>query len=259
MFFLKNKKAETLVELTIAILILAVVLIWAMKVLWNSQINANWTEKRIQAVSFAREGIEIMKYVRKLNYMKYSNNKRVCWNFLADNWNSNIYPHWLANWIIDWSDLKCQESLLEIWSANFSFSNWNYYVPVQNISDETSWRFFLSTFWQDLTTAWSKQNNWALFVDLEKFRLCEDLNSWLILSCQSVWLVNKKELGFFRSIKIEYVDIFWQNYDIVANWIKWANHMKITSTVIWTTWWWIQSVDLVTILSDSEDRTERAS
>jgi len=268
-----NKKWESLIEIMIAVVILTIVLISMSKILWNSKITAQSSEKRIEAVSLAKEWLEIFRYYRKYNYMQYSDKKRICWNFLEDNWNniSDARPHIWADWVLTISDKKCEESseVWKEWSANHILIDDKIYIPAQNISDENYWRFYLTSMWKDLVSSWNKKNDWQIFKDLENFQLCKELESWLIMSCESMWLKSlpddkKEKLPYFRSLKIEYVDSFWvlcsdTSTDCDPLNPKSLNQIKVTSSVVWPVWPWVQSVDLTTIFTDYEDRTDRDS
>lgn len=276
-----NKKWESLIEIMIAIVILTIVLISMSKILWNSKITADSSEKRIEAVALAKEWLEIFRYYRKENYMKYSDKKRICWNFLQDNpWDLVAASRYNStDWLINSDDKDCEENdqVWKEWSANFILNDNSLYLPLQNLSDENYWRFFLSTKWQDLVNLWSKKNDWNLFQDLEIFQLCnnidKNLNGWLIMSCESMWLEDdkKEKLPYFRTLKIEYVNSLWElcssNPDIDMDWTedcnllkpKSLNQIKVTSSVIWISWWSVQSVDLTTIFTDYEDRLDRDS
>lgn len=249
-----GRKWETLVEVTIALVILSIILITTIKIIWNSKLSVNTSRDRSQAVSIAREWLETVRYIRDLNWIKYSKDKRICWNFLADN-----QAWWTPDWMIDftWWDVNCSESAIwnNKWSANFIFS-WSYLL-LQNIWDESYSRFFVSTKWEDLDQIWSKKDNWEIYSDLDIFRLCKDSIWWITVSCESPWITsNFKWTKFFRNLKIEYIDIFWNPYNISSS-PKWANHMKITSTVIWPHSTTILSVELITILSDYYSRNTR--
>lgn len=263
----KNKKAESLVELTIAVSILSLVLISMMNVLSNAKVSSEWSEKRVQATSLAREWLEMFRYIRELNYMKHSDKKRICWNFLADN-----QKWWTEDWKINWDDDFCSENWAS--SANYIFKDNNYYIPLQNLSDQSNWRYFLH--WDSITSsAWDlKKNNWETFSDslwLWDFLLCKYSPKWLISSCKSPPSLASnpsdfKKMKFIRWIKIEYVNVFWELCSTnplkdpcsTTLWDeKTLNHIKATSTVLWLSWTAVSSVDLVTIFSDSRDRKSR--
>ena len=270
-----NKKWESLIEIMIAVVILTIVLISMSKILWNAKITSQSSEKRIEAVALAKEWLEIFRYYRKNNYMQYSDKKRICWNFLADNYweksSSNYeYPYSWSDWKLDWDDTWCEESdeSWKEWSANYILADDKIFIPSQNLSDKNYWRFFLTTKWQDLNTIWDKKDDWQIFTDLAIFQLCKNKDNWLIMSCKSMWLADdkKEKLQYFRALKIEYVDSLWQLCSDSSNspWCdtsdpKSLNQIKVTSSVIWPVWTWIQSVDLTTVFTDFEDRIDRDS
>jgi len=265
-----NKKGESLIEIMIAVVILTIVLISMTKILWNSKIVAKSSENRIEAVALAKEWLEIFRYYRKNNYMQYSDKKRICWNFLNDNWDdvaaSYDYPHSKADWKLDSNDAECDVSSTASWSANYILQDNDLYIPVQNLSDKNYWRWYLTTLWINLNNLWAKRKDWDLFNDLALFQLCKDKDNWLIMSCKSMWLSNKEKLPYFRVLKVEYIDSLWQlcsnSYSICDTWVwneKSLNQIKVTSSVIWTVWPWIQSVDLTTVFTDYEDRIDRDS
>lgn len=274
-----NKKWETLIEIMIAVVILTIVLISMSKVLWSSKITADSSEKRIEAVALAKEWLEIFRYFRKENYMKYSDKKRICWNFVTDNeWADNSSDKYTWDWTLDSDDDECKESSTYTWSAIYYLQDDSLYLPLQNIKDEDYWRFYLSDLWRDLRTDWNKKDDWQIFVDLADFQLCKDTKNWLIMSCKSMFpdWDSLKKMPFFRVLKIEYVNSLWELCstapDINWDWNtdcdtntnntdnpKSLNQIKVTSSVVWQTWFSIQSVDLTTIFTDYEDRVDKES
>lgn len=252
--FILGKKWETLVEVIIALLILSIVLISTFRIMWNSKLSVDTARDRSQAVSIARDWIESVRYIRDFNWIKYSKDKRICWNFLADN-----QAWWVTDWVINfsWWDSDCSESMIwsNKWSANFIFS-WSYLL-LQNLSDESYSRFFLSTRWENLDSIWSKKDNLNIYSDLNLFRLCQNGSWWIIISCFSPWISSEyKWIKFFRKIKIEYIDIFGNYYDISSS-PQLANHIKVTSTVIWPHANSVLSIELTSILSDYYWRNTR--
>ena len=235
---IKNPRAETLMEVVIAVALLSFILITTLKIVWNARQSLDSAKNRAQAVSIAREWLEIARYSRDANWITYSNNIRQCWNFHRDN---------TPDWIINFNDDTC-----EPWPGGVFPEHplqWSY-IPLQNIDDDTTTRFFLSTLtWADiLDDTWNLiwTNGFSIYKDLTLFRLCEDWKWWLIVSCNSPWISEEaKWLKFFRKVKIDYVDIYWED-----SWGDISDHMKVTSSVVWPQWSNTQSVELVTILSD---------
>ncbi|MBU0576990.1 hypothetical protein KJ742_07795 [Patescibacteria group bacterium] len=50
----------------------------------NSLRNVNVSKNRVIAVNIAREGIEAVRNIRDTNWLKFSGNRRICWNSLPD-------------------------------------------------------------------------------------------------------------------------------------------------------------------------------
>jgi type II secretory pathway pseudopilin PulG len=80
----KNIKGETILETIIALSILAIGLTLASTVIAYSLRNINASKNRVIAINIAREGIEAMRNIRDTNWMKFSGNRRVCWNHNPD-------------------------------------------------------------------------------------------------------------------------------------------------------------------------------
>ena len=155
-----SKKAETLIELMIALAILSIVLISTLKIVAGARLTLDSAKNRSQAVSLAREWLEMTRYLRDYNWMNYWSNRRLCWNFSADN------QKWIiADWTIDWSWLLDDECLEAIppwaWYANHTLYWW--YIPYHNINNSSySWKFYLSQNWWLITSSWDKKNDWAI-------------------------------------------------------------------------------------------------
>ena len=76
----KNKKGETILETIIAMGILAIGITLASSIIGSSLRNINASKNRIIAINIAREGIEAMRNIRDTNWLKFSSNRRACWN-----------------------------------------------------------------------------------------------------------------------------------------------------------------------------------
>ncbi|MCD5382506.1 type II secretion system GspH family protein [Candidatus Gracilibacteria bacterium] len=269
-----NKKGETLIEIMIAIVILSTVLIAVSNVLGNSKITAKSSEQRIEAVALAKEGLEIFRYVRKENYMQYSDKKRICWNFVIDNdgsTNPALRNYGNGTLEADGSggddDKECEENSdsSKAGSANYIFEDGKMYLPLQNLSDSSYGRFFLSSKGQDLNEIWVKKDDGDVYSDLVIFQLCRHKDTGLIMSCESMGFADdkKEKLPYFRVLKMEYVNHFGEKCSGTngcdTTKPKSLNQIKVTSTVIWSSGPGIQSVDLTTIFTDYEDRGDRES
>lgn len=247
-----KKRAETLIELMIALAILSIVLITSLRIVAGARLTLDSAKSRSEAVSLAREWLEMTRYLRDYNWMTYWSVRRICWNFAADNQKLAT-----PDWVIDLLDDQCEEVFGSVWYANHTLNWW--YIPYHNINSTGSWKFYLSASWWSIDVSWAKKDEWSIYSDLSNFRLCQNWEWWLIMPCNNPWIwTSSIWLKFFRKVQIEYIDFKWDSIDFLdVNNKKWANHMKVTSSVIWPEWNKIQSVDLVTIFSDYYWRSKR--
>ena len=74
------KRGETIAETVIAVAILAIGITLSSTLMANSLRNINTSKNRVIAVNIAREGIEAVRNIRDTNWLKFSGNRRVCWN-----------------------------------------------------------------------------------------------------------------------------------------------------------------------------------
>ena len=77
-----NNKGETIAESLIALSILAIGITIAGMVMATSLQNVQGTRKRIVAINIAREGTEAVRNIRDTNWLKFSSNRRECWNHM---------------------------------------------------------------------------------------------------------------------------------------------------------------------------------
>lgn len=84
--FKKNstKRGESLIETLIAITIVITALSAIMALFSSSNQTNQTTKERVIALNLAREGIEAVRYIRDTNWLNYSNNRRLCWNYWPD-------------------------------------------------------------------------------------------------------------------------------------------------------------------------------
>lgn len=78
----KNNRGETLAETIIALMILAIGITFSGVLMANSLGNISSSKNRIVAVNIAREGLEIVRNIRDSNWLRFSGNRRDCWNHL---------------------------------------------------------------------------------------------------------------------------------------------------------------------------------
>jgi hypothetical protein len=78
----KNIKGETIAETIIALSVLAIGITLSSVLMGNSLRNMNSSKSRVVAVNIAREGIEAMRNIRDTNWLKFSSQRRGCWNHM---------------------------------------------------------------------------------------------------------------------------------------------------------------------------------
>lgn len=69
----------TLIEVMVVIVVVTAGIVWAFGVLSSGQKLAATTTDRVQAINFAREGVEAVKNIRDTNYAQYPANPSDCW------------------------------------------------------------------------------------------------------------------------------------------------------------------------------------
>ena len=75
-----DKKATSVIEAMVVLLIVVTWVIWMFQVFWNSQKLSASTANKIQAIQIAREGIEAIKNIRDTNWILFSSDTKNCWN-----------------------------------------------------------------------------------------------------------------------------------------------------------------------------------
>jgi len=83
----KSKKATSIIEAMIVMLIIVVWITGLYNIFNNSQKLSNSTKNRIEAIEIAREWVEAMKNIRDTNWLIFAWDKQNCWNSL--NYNSD--------------------------------------------------------------------------------------------------------------------------------------------------------------------------
>ena len=97
-----TKKATSIVEVVIILLIVVSWVVWMYQIYGNSQKLSNSTTNKIQAIQMAKEGIEAIKNIRDTNSNLFASDTKNCWNVLNYN-NSCVWNNTTANDISVWS------------------------------------------------------------------------------------------------------------------------------------------------------------
>lgn len=80
--FINYRTGESLAESILALSVLAIGMTLSGVVMATSLRNVGSSRERMIAVNIAREGIEAVKNIRDTNWLKFSNDRRNCWNHL---------------------------------------------------------------------------------------------------------------------------------------------------------------------------------
>ncbi|MCK5472059.1 hypothetical protein KAI54_02630 [Candidatus Gracilibacteria bacterium] len=79
---IKSRKGETLVEVSVALVLLVVGALSALRLLGLAGISNQITKERVIATNLAREGLEAVRNIRDTNWLRFAGERRRCWNNL---------------------------------------------------------------------------------------------------------------------------------------------------------------------------------
>lgn len=80
----KKKQGETLLEVIIAVFVVALGSATASSLIVQSLLSNQYNKDSLQALSLAQEGLEMMRVVRNTNWMKFSADTDNCWNVIPN-------------------------------------------------------------------------------------------------------------------------------------------------------------------------------
>ena len=136
----KNKKATSIAEAMVLMLIVVTWVTWMYKIYMSSVNLERSINNKIIATNIAREWIEVMKNIRNTNWVLYASDTKNCWNTL--NYNSScIWDNSDTSDIGSWSYIINQNSENR-WILSWSTS-WNYSEP----NYRTNFRVWLDSKW----------------------------------------------------------------------------------------------------------------
>lgn len=136
-----NNTGSTLFEVMMMLIVLSTVLLSLFEVLSQGIRFAKDTEMRIQAINLAREWIEWVTNIRNTNWLRYSSDRKHCWDTLkydpACIWNaapSNIISLW-------WYTLYMQQGLWFLsGTTSWNDNDWaGSFARFQIFSDDSGW------------------------------------------------------------------------------------------------------------------------
>ena len=79
---LKSQKGETLIEVLVALVLLVVGALSALRLFGLTGLNNQITKERVIATNLAREGLEAVRNIRDTNWLRFAGERRLCWNNL---------------------------------------------------------------------------------------------------------------------------------------------------------------------------------
>ncbi len=210
-----SKKATSILEAMIVMLIVVSWVVWMYTVFNESQQLSNTSANKIQAIQIAREWIEAVKNIRDTNWVLYWSDTKNCWN-VADYKSNCVWSNNVTN------DIR---NITNRWYTLYQNTN-NRWKLVRR---DNTWGF---------TTSWYR-NRFKVWYDSNWFYT----QSWALID-------SAKPLKplFTREIKINYIDtdgIWWTTSNDekmqVTSLVQWIDNAstkphKVEFTTILTNW-----------------------
>jgi hypothetical protein len=208
-----NKKATSIVEAMIVLLIVMIAVTWAFDMFSKSIKVTDSTGYKLEAIAIAKEWIEAMTNIRDTNWKVLPWDYTNCWNTL--NYNINCHN---------------SNSTANDIPNNTSFIVWK---------DNVDYRWKLESKTSGTYGTWTYIWDFAVWYDIDWFHT----QSWWLID-----LANPLNPPFTREIKVVYLDDGDTGWVVNSNHQK----MQITSLVQWRDQASdnVKEVELVTILSN---------
>jgi hypothetical protein len=141
---IKNKKATTLAEAIVVMLIIVTGVTWMYNIYTKSINISNSVNNKIQAIQIARQWIEAMINIRDTNWQIFSSDYNNCWNSL----NYNSWCIWTTdNKMWAWSYINYKDS----------FNRWNLWAK----TTWTFWTDYINNFRVLLDDKWIYTQSWT--------------------------------------------------------------------------------------------------
>jgi len=164
-----NKKATSIAEAMVLMLIVVSWVTWMYKVYMSSINLERSTNYKIAAMNIAREWTEAITSIRNTNWLLFSSDTKNCWNTL--DYESNCV----------WNN-----------SSTTDIGTWSYKI-FKNTEDRWMLTWAINTSWY---TDSDYRNDMMVWIDLNWFYT-------------QTWIINNLKPIFTREIKINYTDIDW--------------------------------------------------
>ncbi len=204
-----NKKATSIVEAMILMMILVTWVTWMYNVYMSSVKLEKANSNKIIAINIAREWIEAMKNIRDTNWIIFSSDKDNCWNSLNYNalcvwdntdtyditsWSYKIYKNTENRWTLLWTTLSNysvatyrNEHRVWIDSKGFYTQTWtvNNLTPLFtreikiSYPEDTNWDTLFDSNDEKMEVRSLVQRRDSNSQAIHKVELVENLSNWL--------------------------------------------------------------------------------
>lgn len=165
----KSKKATSVIEAIVVLLIIVTWVTWTYKIFNSSTHLSNSTKNKIQAIQIAKQGIEAFTNIRDTNWIRFSSDYKNCWN-------TDVTKLWTNT---------C------IWENNqtYDITSGSYIIYRNNNSWELKTKP-INTYW-----VWNYNTDYRVW-----------LNNWIYTQ---TWTLDNLLPVFTREIKVSYLKADW--------------------------------------------------
>ena len=167
----KNKKATSIIEAIVMILILLIWILGLFNIYTKSYNLSTSTKNKIEAIEIAREWIEAMENIRNTNWILLWADSKNCWNVsnynndcVWDNWSTHDITNWMYKIYTDanWRWTLTKSSWLT--SKNYSDSNYrNFFrvnVDTNWLYTQSWWTTFAPLYTREINISYPEDTNW---------------------------------------------------------------------------------------------------
>ena len=180
----KTKKATSIVEAMIVLLIIVVWIIGLYNIFNNSQKLSNSTKNRIEAIEIAREWIEAMKNIRDTNWIMFSWDKKNCFNTL--NYDPTCVWWWSYSKIENNKSYKIYQDPSDFkWFLNKPSISWNY--EFKNLDYRNKFRVYKNNWFY--TQTWT--TNPTIFT--REIKIINSTSTWMTINSIVQWADSSKK------------------------------------------------------------------
>lgn len=152
-----NKKATSIIESMIVMLVIITWVIWMYSIFDSSTKLSNTTKNRIEAIEIAREAIEAMKNIRDTNWLLFKADPDNCWNTLNYNpncvWDTTTTNDIIAQSYIIYQDTDNRWKLSE--ETTWTFGSWTY-IDDFRVKKDSNW-LYTQTWWDDFLPVYTRE------------------------------------------------------------------------------------------------------